>query len=254
MTIFHSAIQNGLKKWPYVGMTLSERESHIRWIVDRFLDFDCIDIDDVVTDVETNGNRYVLISGGMVTTQFTKHGYPADSKNLYRVFDKQTAMMRIIPYQYCIEQFCFDPRRGRRGLSAVYPVIMIGGHAEYTAIKARHDSAMNQFYKDYAAYIDTLHATSYDYAYERNKYPMYTKNESIIRYREYLKSEAWIAKKWQVFKRDEYQCQKCGTAKNIQCHHLTYEHLYNEPLDDLVTLCRLCHVSIHEYDQEKDKR
>ena len=52
----------------------------------------------------------------------------------------------------------------------------------------------------------------------------------------------------QVFKRDNYQCQRCGTAKNLVTHHLTYERRGHEKLSDLVTLCKECHKIVHGND------
>ena len=32
----------------------------------------------------------------------------------------------------------------------------------------------------------------------------------------------------------------------LEIHHLTYENVYNEKLEDLATLCHDCHTMIHE--------
>ena len=62
---------------------------------------------------------------------------------------------------------------------------------------------------------------------------------------EYIRSRKWKNKRNAVLQRDKYKCKKCGSKKNLQVHHLTYEHFKHEPLEDLVTLCRNCHSKIH---------
>lgn len=52
-------------------------------------------------------------------------------------------------------------------------------------------------------------------------------------------------------KHDKYQCQLCGTGKNLIIHHVSYEHLGEaSEFDDLVTLCRKCHQEVHRKDLE----
>ena len=57
-------------------------------------------------------------------------------------------------------------------------------------------------------------------------------------------------KNWRtaVFERDSFQCQKCGTHKDIQAHHIkTWKN--NKELrytvSNGVTLCRKCHLEAH---------
>ena len=63
---------------------------------------------------------------------------------------------------------------------------------------------------------------------------------------DYIQSPAWQEKRRQVLERDGYCCTRCGSAVNLDVHHLTYSHFGNEPLEDLVTLCRRCHGTIHK--------
>lgn len=74
-----------------------------------------------------------------------------------------------------------------------------------------------------------------------------------IDHQEYINSPKWKAKRQMVLERDNFRCRKCGTGKNLDVHHITYEHIGNEPLDDLVTLCRNCHENVHKYDFENKK-
>lgn len=64
-------------------------------------------------------------------------------------------------------------------------------------------------------------------------------------YKEYLVSDAWREKRKQVLIRDKLRCQLCGNDKNLQVHHVTYDRIYNEELDDLITVCNNCHKTVH---------
>jgi 5-methylcytosine-specific restriction endonuclease McrA len=68
-------------------------------------------------------------------------------------------------------------------------------------------------------------------------------------YLEYLNSDAWRSIRAQVIHRDRGRC-RCG-ADGSDVHHLTYQNLGNEKLEDLILLCRECHQTEHgrEFDQ-----
>jgi len=63
-------------------------------------------------------------------------------------------------------------------------------------------------------------------------------------YEDYLRSPEWRAKCDLVFERDGYRCATCGSEHDLEVHHKTYKHLFNEPLEDLITLCKECHDAI----------
>lgn len=71
---------------------------------------------------------------------------------------------------------------------------------------------------------------------------------------DYLESPEWIAIRDERLKQDNYQCVMCGTGKNLEVHHLTYERLGAEKLEDLRTFCRECHKKVHDKDlKEKNE-
>lgn len=70
------------------------------------------------------------------------------------------------------------------------------------------------------------------------------KQEWFNKYNEYLKSSEWKEKRLLVLKRDKFKCQSCGGIGQ-HIHHLSYETVFNEDINDLVTLCINCHKSIH---------
>lgn len=67
-------------------------------------------------------------------------------------------------------------------------------------------------------------------------------------YSDYIQSESWKLKRRERIELDKFQCKLCGSAINLQVHHISYEHLGHEPMDDLVTLCFGCHQWVHKWD------
>jgi hypothetical protein len=67
------------------------------------------------------------------------------------------------------------------------------------------------------------------------------------RYRLYItRSPVWWARREAVMDRAGGICEFAGcTNKAVHVHHLTYAHLYNEPLEDLQALCQLHHKTVH---------
>lgn len=69
------------------------------------------------------------------------------------------------------------------------------------------------------------------------------------RYHEYLSSEEWKKKRLERLKIDKFTCQNCGNkSSRLDVHHITYETLYNESINDIITLCHPCHFKLHEND------
>ena len=64
-------------------------------------------------------------------------------------------------------------------------------------------------------------------------------------YDEYLQSDHWIALRKLRIEFDETRCVNCGAQQNLQVHHKTYINRGAERLDDLETLCVLCHKLKH---------
>ncbi len=71
-----------------------------------------------------------------------------------------------------------------------------------------------------------------------------------VNYDEYLQSPEWREKRLQVLERDGHTCQVCCiSGRDVEVHHLTYRSLGDEPLEDLITVCKACHhvISSIEY-------
>jgi len=64
-------------------------------------------------------------------------------------------------------------------------------------------------------------------------------------YAEYMQSEEWWERRWEIIERDGGCCIRCKSTDDLQVHHLSYERLGDEEDADLVTLCLDCHNLIH---------
>lgn len=73
------------------------------------------------------------------------------------------------------------------------------------------------------------------------------------RYMDYLGSAEWHKKRGTVIERDNYACRLCDSGENLQVHHKTYDNIYEEPLSDLITLCKNCHEHFHEIEKKGGK-
>jgi len=80
------------------------------------------------------------------------------------------------------------------------------------------------------------------------------KGEWFNRYNEYLLSEEWSRKRNLILKEDNYNCCICGTEHDLQVHHIHYNNVGNEHLDDCITLCKHHHIQIHDmsFSERKD--
>lgn len=66
-------------------------------------------------------------------------------------------------------------------------------------------------------------------------------------YQLYLLTDKWKDKRERVMERDGRLCQACRRRPATEVHHRTYEHIFNEPLFDLVAVCRTCHENLHSH-------
>lgn len=65
----------------------------------------------------------------------------------------------------------------------------------------------------------------------------------------YLQSLEWHAIREKRLAFAQHKCEVCSSTESLQCHHITYERLTNEHIDDLAILCggsNGCHQRIHD--------
>jgi hypothetical protein len=65
-------------------------------------------------------------------------------------------------------------------------------------------------------------------------------------YNEYLNTDVWKARRRKVMDRCRGLCEGCREHPVTQVHHLTYAHVGDELLYELVGLCDACHEKAHE--------
>lgn len=71
-----------------------------------------------------------------------------------------------------------------------------------------------------------------------------------MNFKRYLASREWALKKRAARSRSGGTCERCGQAPSAHVHHLTYERIGEELLEDLLDVCRGCHewLSGGDYD------
>jgi 5-methylcytosine-specific restriction endonuclease McrA len=57
----------------------------------------------------------------------------------------------------------------------------------------------------------------------------------------------WRDIRLQALERDGHRCQGCRRTDRLECHHLTYERLGAELLEDVAILCQRCHATRHQW-------
>lgn len=63
----------------------------------------------------------------------------------------------------------------------------------------------------------------------------------------YLHSNEWNIIRKARLAIDRYTCTKCGNqGVSLEVHHLNYRSWKHENMEDLTSLCRDCHQSIHD--------
>lgn len=67
----------------------------------------------------------------------------------------------------------------------------------------------------------------------------------FTKYSNYIQSEDWKLKRSEVLLRDNNLCQVCKKDAAEEVHHITYDNLFNEKLEDLLSVCKICHKEIH---------
>jgi len=71
------------------------------------------------------------------------------------------------------------------------------------------------------------------------------KDAAHARYLAHLQSPRWSGLRRQVFLRAGGICEGCGTRPITEVHHLSYAHVGEEFLFELVGLCATCHQRLH---------
>lgn len=71
-------------------------------------------------------------------------------------------------------------------------------------------------------------------------------------YDAYLASGSWAATKEAFRRSDQPQDCFCGETDGLQLHHLTYDRVCEEAMEDLTWLCGRCHSLVHVLERRGD--
>lgn len=72
-------------------------------------------------------------------------------------------------------------------------------------------------------------------------------------YATYLASDKWQELRASVMSRSQGQCELCEERSADDVHHLTYQSIGNEKLEELIAVCRECHSAIHGKEDVRDR-
>jgi hypothetical protein len=67
------------------------------------------------------------------------------------------------------------------------------------------------------------------------------------RYNAYLQTDEWLDLRARVLGRARNICEGCHERQATAVHHLSYEHVTEEFLWELVAICETCHRRIHDF-------
>ena len=62
-----------------------------------------------------------------------------------------------------------------------------------------------------------------------------------VDYRAYIRSSKWQEIRQRALNRAGNRCEKCQAVGRLDVHHLTYDRLGSELLEDLLVVCEACH-------------
>lgn len=65
-------------------------------------------------------------------------------------------------------------------------------------------------------------------------------------YKKYIRSKEWDVKRLEFKEAYGNKCKVCNSIDSLHIHHLTYDNLKNETLDDVICLCKSCHFRVHD--------
>jgi hypothetical protein len=67
-------------------------------------------------------------------------------------------------------------------------------------------------------------------------------------YNDYIQSPKWQRQRDNRMAIDNNECKLCFSKVNLHVHHITYANFGNEPMKELITVCKSCHEAIHGHE------
>lgn len=85
---------------------------------------------------------------------------------------------------------------------------------------------------------------------KKKKGTAYIKEKDKDFYLQYIKSKEWREFRQIALKHYNYCCAACNAKENLEVHHIHYETLGNESVEDVQILCENCHKKLHDINKE----
>ncbi len=64
-------------------------------------------------------------------------------------------------------------------------------------------------------------------------------------YNRYMRSKAWREKREQILSFYGHRCWVCNSTEKLQVHHLHYQSVGAEHMNDVLVCCKRCHFKLH---------
>ena len=114
----------------------------------------------------------------------------------------------------------------------------------YRSLEPKYEEPVDEFYKRLK---ETDEYVNRYFNYRPKKQTLEPGSEEWYNKRaSYMRSLQWKEKRLKRLEIDNYSCVVCGAQHRLELHHLTYDNLFDEELDDLRTLCRDHHQLQHD--------
>ena len=188
--------------------------------------------------VMENGDIMRFIRGGVVKKiHDDDYTYPENARYTFRVAVRSFGYwsteeesyywdMRILSYAEC-QQLGFNPITGT---SDIYPYINVGTSAEYLEISNSYKNVIEQR-RQHAIEAHTIYPKQYVWKQIKQAY---------------LYCAEWRKFAWRARMYYKHTCQRCGATNcRLDVHHLHYETIGQESIEDVTALCRVCHADEH---------
>ena len=182
-----------------------------------------------------DGDIMRFIRGGVVKKiHDNDNAYPENARYTFRVAVYTIVEwpeglpywdMRILSYAEC-QQLGFNPITGT---SDIYPFINVGTSAEYLEISNGYKKEMEK--RRQSAMADANEV-------DTSRHWKYVKKV-------YINSAEWRKFAWRARMHYKHTCQRCGATSFLHVHHLHYETIGQESIEDVTVLCRVCHADEH---------
>lgn len=79
------------------------------------------------------------------------------------------------------------------------------------------------------------------------------KSNITTEYQQYLLSDEWKEFRKKAFAHYGRKCDRCQKTTTLQIHHLHYNNIFHEYLEDVRVLCKTHHEEVHGINKHKNK-